>query len=94
MILSAYVVALGIGALVLPDTIPSYIDQLKCAEIGEGMIGALKFMIAFPLTYHFCNGIRHLIWDTGKLLSIKQVYATGYIMLFFAIASAAALAIM
>lgn len=94
MILSAYLIALGFGALLLPDTIPCYIDKLKCAEIGEEAMTALKFMVAFPFTYHYFNGIRHLIWDTGSFLSIKPVYITGYIMLFFAIGTAIALSLL
>lgn len=31
--------------------------------------------------YHFCAGIRHLIWDTGALLDLKAAYAAGYLML-------------
>ena len=28
--------------------------------------------------YHLCNGIRHLLWDTGRGLDIKSAYASGY----------------
>jgi succinate dehydrogenase / fumarate reductase cytochrome b subunit len=35
----------------------------------------------FFLCYHVANGIRHLIWDTGLALSLKAIYASGYIML-------------
>lgn len=31
--------------------------------------------------YHLCNGIRHLIWDTGRLMSIKGAYRAGYVVL-------------
>lgn len=92
--LSGYAIALGLGAVVLPESIPHYIESLECAEIGSGAISALKFMLAFPLTYHFWNGIRHMIWDTGRCLSIKEVYVTGYIMLALALASGAALSVM
>ncbi|KAJ8934322.1 hypothetical protein NQ314_013362 [Rhamnusium bicolor] len=94
MTLSAYAVALGLGAIVLPETIPDYIDKLECAELGSTVISAIKFILVFPLTYHFWNGIRHLSWDAGKFLSIKEVYLTGYIMLIFAISSAVALSVM
>ena len=30
------------------------------------------------LWYHFCNGIRHMIWDTGRALDMPSVYNTGY----------------
>lgn len=94
MALAAYAIGLGVGAVVLPESIPHYIEQLQCAQIGEGGIIFLKFCLAFPMTYHFWNGIRHLTWDTGRFLSIKQVYTTGYIMLVLAIASGIGLSIM
>ncbi|KAG5890425.1 hypothetical protein JTB14_017644 [Gonioctena quinquepunctata] len=94
MALSAYAVAFGLGAFVLPEPLPCYIEELECLELGETVISAMKFVLAFPLTYHFWNGIRHLLWDTGKLLSIREVYVTGYIMLSLAVASAVALAMM
>ncbi|MBI1273067.1 MAG: succinate dehydrogenase, cytochrome b556 subunit [Alphaproteobacteria bacterium] len=31
--------------------------------------------------YHLCSGIRHLFWDAGLFLEIKQVYTTGYLAL-------------
>lgn len=33
------------------------------------------------LCYHLMNGIRHLIWDTGKMLSLRQIYVSGWSML-------------
>ncbi len=35
----------------------------------------------FSLSYHLCNGIRHLFWDVGAALEIEQVYRSGVIML-------------
>lgn len=43
-------------------------------------IGA-KAAAAFPFAFHFANGIRHLVWDFGKELTIKGVYRTGYTVL-------------
>ncbi|XP_023022095.1 succinate dehydrogenase cytochrome b560 subunit, mitochondrial [Leptinotarsa decemlineata] len=94
MALSGYAIALGLGAVVLPESIPCYIDNLECMELGETAIAALKFLLAFPLTYHFWNGIRHLLWDTGRFLSIREVYVTGYIMLSLALTSAIVLSLM
>ncbi|MEN8719768.1 MAG: succinate dehydrogenase, cytochrome b556 subunit [Oceanococcaceae bacterium] len=36
---------------------------------------------SFSLYYHLCNGVRHLVWDSGKSLDIPGVYRSGYIML-------------
>ncbi|CAG9764362.1 unnamed protein product [Ceutorhynchus assimilis] len=81
MALSAYVIALGYSAVSLQLPLDHYIEQLKLMQIGAGPVFALKFLVAFPLSYHFFNGIRHLLWDTARFLSIKEVYATGYAML-------------
>ncbi|PWW73139.1 cytochrome b560 subunit of succinate dehydrogenase [Tuber magnatum] len=41
----------------------------------------IKFAVALPFSYHSWNGIRHLLWDTGKALDIRDVYRTGYAVL-------------
>ena len=33
------------------------------------------------LCYHLANGIRHLVWDTGRAMSLKAIYGTSYLML-------------
>ena len=33
------------------------------------------------LFYHMCNGVRHLIWDTGRLFELKNAFCAGYIVL-------------
>ncbi len=38
----------------------------------------LMFSWTLALFYHFANGIRHLIWDSGKLFKIENAYAAGY----------------
>ncbi|EMR10269.1 succinate dehydrogenase, cytochrome b556 subunit [Pneumocystis murina B123] len=40
-----------------------------------------KFIVSFPFTYHSFNGLRHLYWDTGRGLTLKGVYTTGYIVI-------------
>jgi succinate dehydrogenase / fumarate reductase cytochrome b subunit len=34
----------------------------------------------FSFVYHFCNGIRHLVWDTGRGLERKQARASGAVV--------------
>jgi len=31
----------------------------------------------FCLFYHLCNGIRHLVWDTGRNLELESAYKSG-----------------
>jgi succinate dehydrogenase / fumarate reductase cytochrome b subunit len=42
------------------------------------------FMLAgwsFALYYHMCNGVRHLIWDTGYLFKIENARLGGWVVL-------------
>jgi succinate dehydrogenase (ubiquinone) cytochrome b560 subunit len=41
---------------------------------------SLKFLISLPFTFHSFNGIRHLIWDTGRELTNKAVNMTGWMV--------------
>jgi len=41
----------------------------------------LLFGWSFSLFYHLCNCIRHLMWDTGRGLDLKSVYASGWTVL-------------
>ncbi|CAB1317083.1 unnamed protein product [Coregonus sp. 'balchen'] len=54
-----------------------------------------KFGIAFPVSYHTLNGIRHLFWDSGKGFKIPEVYRSGYVVIVLSIlTSIAAIAYM
>lgn len=37
--------------------------------------------LCFSVYYHFFNGLRHLIWDTGKMLEIKQANRSAVFVL-------------
>lgn len=41
----------------------------------------ILFGVTLSLFYHLGTGIRHLIWDTGRGLEIKQVYLSGILAL-------------
>ncbi|HKU89254.1 MAG TPA: succinate dehydrogenase, cytochrome b556 subunit [Steroidobacteraceae bacterium] len=34
----------------------------------------------FSFVYHFCNGIRHLVWDTGRGLERQQARRSGAVV--------------
>ncbi|CAG9858769.1 unnamed protein product [Phyllotreta striolata] len=86
MVLAAYTVGLGLAGIVAPEAVPNYIDCLH--DVSPTIVQFIKFSLAFPMCYHFWNGIRHLIWDTGKFLTISGVYNTGYLMLLITFLSA------
>ena len=39
----------------------------------------------FAFVYHFCNGIRHLFWDTGRGLERAQARRSGAIVIITAL---------
>jgi succinate dehydrogenase / fumarate reductase, cytochrome b subunit len=40
---------------------------------------------AISFVYHFCNGIRHLIWDTGRGLERAQARLSGAVVVIAAL---------
>lgn len=40
---------------------------------------------SYAFFYHFCNGIRHLFWDTGKGYEIDQVKSSGVFVIIVSI---------
>jgi succinate dehydrogenase / fumarate reductase cytochrome b subunit len=43
------------------------------------------------LSYHLFNGIRHLVWDTGRALDLRSAYTGGWLVLIAAALLAAVL---
>ncbi|OCT69439.1 hypothetical protein XELAEV_18040750mg [Xenopus laevis] len=83
--MSAGVSLFGLAALVLPGDFASYLELIKSLSLGPALIYSAKFSLAFPVTYHAWNGIRHLI---------PQVYQSGITVLALTLIIAAGLAAM
>lgn len=81
MALTGYAAILGFGAMALPDGVGSIVSTVEALQLTAPALLTAKFVLAFPAAYHTVNGVRHLFWDMGKFLSIKEVYTTGYAML-------------
>ena len=61
------------------------------ATFTGGVLGILVMAASvFCLCYHLLNGIRHLVWDTGRGLEIRQAYAGGWAVLIGAVLLTAA----
>ncbi len=39
--------------------------------------GFILIASLWALSFHFCNGIRHLFWDTGKGLDLDTAFKSG-----------------
>jgi succinate dehydrogenase / fumarate reductase cytochrome b subunit len=56
-----------------------YVSMTSCFS---GLLGKLLLAAClFSLSFHFFNGIRHLIWDTGRMLDIEDAYRSGWLAL-------------
>ncbi|KAM9966783.1 hypothetical protein ACTFIR_007014 [Dictyostelium discoideum] len=77
--------ALGITGLAgvtlfAPHDAVHYIQLLHTQY--PALVYPAKFAVALPLTYHFCTGVRHIIWDeTVKGLTISQIESSGKVLL-------------
>lgn len=76
MILSLAAVFLVIGLLAIASGAEDYSRFQAFMAGGFGI--ALFVAFTFSLSYHLLNGIRHLVWDTGRGLDISTAYASGW----------------
>lgn len=54
----------------------------KFEACARGPIGlAVIALMVYSLVYHWLNGLRHLMWDTGRGLDIRTAYLTGYVVM-------------
>jgi succinate dehydrogenase / fumarate reductase cytochrome b subunit len=75
-------VALCAGALLLVAWLLALAAGPDAYARVTAVIGSLPgqvvvFLFTFALYFHFCNGIRHLVWDAGHGLELPTVYASG-----------------
>lgn len=59
-----------------------------CAQllIGSWLGRLVLFGWSFSLFYHFSNGLRHLLWDTGRGLSLPVARAAGWAVVVLSVA--------
>lgn len=74
VVMSAWLVCLAAG----PEPYNAYID-IATSPIGR----FLFFGWTWILFYHLGCGVRHLMWDAGRWLSLKAIYLSGYVVLAF-----------
>lgn len=72
------IAALGLAvwliALAGSDALYAQVSALLASLPGQAVLMAASA----GLIYHLLNGIRHLVWDTGRGMSIPAVYRGGY----------------
>lgn len=71
---------IAITTLVVPGQFPAFVDFVASLEIPKWFLFPAKTIVAFPLVYHYINGIRHLTWDAGHGYELKTQYKTGTVI--------------
>jgi succinate dehydrogenase / fumarate reductase cytochrome b subunit len=71
VVLVAWLIAAASG----PEAYSRFHDLIAS---WPGQISLLAATFAFFL--HLCGGIRHLIWDTVRGFELRQIYASGWIV--------------
>ena len=61
----------------------AYAAAMRC--LGSPLGKLLLVGFTFSFLFHFCNGIRHLVWDTGRGLERAQARASGYFVIVAAV---------
>lgn len=79
-------VALSVGLIVyvlwLEAIAYDFIPFEDVAVFMSNWIG--RFMLlgwCFSFFFHLCNGVRHLVWDTGRLFEKKQADQSAWLVL-------------
>ena len=76
VILVAWLASLASG----PESYATFVGYAQTI-VGQIILVGLSFAFC----YHLCSGIRHLLWDSGFFLDIKEVYKTGRIVVLAAL---------
>ena len=62
----------------------AYARAMQC--LGSPLAKLVLVGFTFSFVYHFCNGIRHLVWDTGRGLERAQARRSAAVVVVAALA--------
>ena len=78
-------IGLGAGTLLLAYWLIAVAAGPGPFDYAQGLIGSWLGIIllvfwTFGLSYHLCNGIRHLFWDAGYGYELETVHRSGWLV--------------
>ncbi len=79
-------IALSVGTILLVGWIASAAQSAETFNSLSQFLGSfigqfLLFGWSFSLIYHSVSGVRHLLWDTGRLLEVEQIKSSSIIVI-------------
>jgi succinate dehydrogenase / fumarate reductase cytochrome b subunit len=89
-------IALYAGALIAAAWAMSLAGGAETYTTFKAVMGSpLGKLVMFGLTvsffYHLANGVRHLVWDTGRGFDIRSANASAVLVIAFALAASIAI---
>lgn len=78
-------IALSVGSLLLVAWLESAVYSAEAFATLNRFLGSfigqlVLFGWTFSLIYHSVSGVRHLLWDTGRLLEVKQIHSSSKVV--------------
>jgi succinate dehydrogenase / fumarate reductase cytochrome b subunit len=79
-------IALSAGAILLVWWLVAAAEGADAYAGVQAFLGSwlgllMLFGWSLALFFHLCNGLRHLVWDSGHGLDLGSVYAGGWVVL-------------
>lgn len=79
-------IAMSVGSMLLVAWLIAAASGPQTYSAVQGLMRSwigLVLLLAgtFSLFFHFCNGIRHLVWDAGHGFLLRTIYASGWTVL-------------
>ncbi|VEL18492.1 unnamed protein product [Protopolystoma xenopodis] len=74
---------IGCSAYLFTGHYDEALNFIKEFQMGDLTLGVVKFILCYPLVYHYLNGMRHLVslqiaWDYAIGFKMSTIYKTGY----------------
>ena len=73
---SAVIYAFGLGPIFMNTTYPQFLAQVQSLGIYSPIIFTVKFGLAWSISYHLLNGLRHLVRANGSEDDCKLIFET------------------
>lgn len=79
-------VVLSVGSVLLVLWLVAAASGPQAYSAMQGLIGSWPGRVlllgwTFCLSFHLCNGIRHLVWDAGYGFELRAIYVSGWTVL-------------
>ncbi|VDD81229.1 unnamed protein product [Mesocestoides corti] len=82
----------GIAGFWYTGNFDAMLEYVNSYHFGPSILYGAKCVLAYPLVYHYLNGMRHLAWDYAIGFDMKTVNLTGATVLVVSVLLTLALA--